>query len=225
MNYWSRIFLKTYKNLVFSAIILILIFIIFQIIKIYLPTFEEKFIFKLFDLGQETNIPTYFSVLLFIILAFISWFIWQEQKKSSRKYGPWLITTFLFLFLGLDELAQIHENLAQTFQALLKTKGFLFFAWTIPYGIVIFFLSIYYLPFIYKLKQRKFIILGAIIFLTGAIIFEMIGSQYYYFGQNNSLNYLLISSIEEILEIAGLLIVLYGLKEEALNLIIKNRAV
>lgn len=212
--FWSNFLNKTYNKLICASVLLVLIFFVFQIINNLLFSFDNTFIFRLFDLGDENNIPTYFSSFLFIILAIISWFIAGLEKEGGKKYYPWIITVFLFIFLGLDEVTQIHEQLTGPFQNILNTSGFLFFAWVIPYGIILILLSIFYIPFVLTLKNKRLLFFGAGIFLFGAIILEMIGSNLYEAGKNMDLIYILISSFEEIFEIIGLLIAIMALKKE-----------
>lgn len=81
----------------------------------------------------------------------------------------------IFLFLAVDKFSQIHENLVQIMWALTKIRGLLFFAWIIPYGILLILL----IPFMYKfimklpLKTRHLMILAGFTYILGALIIEM----------------------------------------------------
>ena len=120
------------------------------------------------------------------------------------------------LFLSLDELTEIHEQLAGPTRELLGVGGFLFFAWVIPYVLTLFLLTIYFVPFILKLsrKTRLLIFFGAGFFLIGAVGFEMIGARLYEAGASTNINYIVVSSLEELFEIAGALAALKGLFNE-----------
>lgn len=211
---WKDKINQFYKNLFYGGAVVVGVYIIFQLVAISSPFFANRFIFQLFDVGHEANVPTYFSVLLFFLLAILSWLIGVFEKKEGRSILPWIFTMGLFLFLGLDELASLHEQLTYHTQKLLNTSGFLAFAWTVPYLVALVILSIFYIPFIWKLKNGKIIFLGAFIFVLGAIGFEMIGSYFYDTQGVTSAGFIIFSSIEEILELAGLMIAIYAMKEE-----------
>jgi hypothetical protein len=213
---WRENLTQFYKYLVITGAVFVGVYLVFQIVAIGSPFFANRFVFQLFDVGHEANVPTYFSVLLFFILAILSWLIGVFEKGAGKNILPWVFTMILFLFLGLDELASLHEQLTYHTQKLLNTSGFLAFAWTIPYLIALAILSIFYIPFIWKLKYGKIIFLGAFIFILGAVGFEMVGSYFYDTQGVTSAGFIISSSIEEILEISGLLVAIYALKEELL---------
>lgn len=211
---WKDKINQFYKGLIYSAVVVVGVYIVFQIAASTSPFFSNRFIFQLFDVGHEANVPTYYSVLLYFFLAVFAFIIGLFEKEKGNKISPWIFTMFLFFFLGLDELASLHEQLTYHTQKLLNTSGFLAFAWTIPYLILLAILSIFYVPFIWRLKYGKFIFLGAGVFILGAVGFEMVGSYFYDTIVFHSTQYMLASSVEEILEISGLLIALYAFKEE-----------
>jgi hypothetical protein len=214
---WEKHLSRFYKYLVCAGGLFVGVYIAFQLAVIKSPFFVNRFIFQFFDVGHEANLPTYFSVLLFFLLAVVSWVIGVLEKEKGNAVAPWIFTMVLFLFLGLDELAQVHEQLTYHTRALLGTGGFLAFAWTIPYLILVGVLAIYYIPFIWKLQNRNLIFLSAIVFISGAVGMEMIGSYFYDTVGVSHPGYIIASSIEEILEISGLLIALCAFKRELVS--------
>ncbi len=198
------------RNLFISGILIVLVYVIFQIFALSNPQFGQTFIFKFFDVGAEGNLPTFFSVVLFLLLS-AGAFVLGKFNENRNKIA-WMFSSVLFLFLALDEFTQIHEQFTEMFQQLLNADGFLFFAWVIPYGIILILLAVLYIPFLIKLsrKIKTYIFLGAGIYVLGAIGFEMIGASLYQPGSPTGM-YILVSGIEETFEMLGLLLALKGL--------------
>jgi hypothetical protein len=109
INFLNKKFSDFFKVLFSLGIFVILSHIVFQIFSFYFPVLKEKYIFKFFDLGAEANLPTYFSVLLFFFLAIFSYFLFFLEKEKKNINKNWIFLTFLFFFLGLDELDQLDE--------------------------------------------------------------------------------------------------------------------
>ncbi len=214
---WEKYLSGFYKYLIWTGALLVGVHIVFQLVAIKYPLFVNKFIFQFFHVGLEANLPTYYSVLLFILLGVIAWTIGALEREKGNSIIPWIFTMILFLFLGLDELAQIHEQLTEPIKIFLNTGGFLAFAWVIPYMILFGILAIYYLPFIMRLRNKRMIILSVIVFISGAVGMEMVGSYFYDTLGQSHLYYIIASSVEEILEISGLLIALYAFKKELVS--------
>lgn len=214
MEFFKKYIHTTYKALAIFGAAIVGIYILFRLIALQFPFFENRWIFQFFDVGLEANMPTYFSVLIFLIMGIVAWIIGGIEKSQGNRAWPWIGTTILLLFLGLDELGEVHEQLTWHTQQLLDVSGFLAFAWVIPYLIIVALLSIFYIPFLWKLKYRAWFFWGAIVFITGAAGVEMIGAYFYDTQGVMSAGFIIASSIEEIMEIAGLLIALGGFIRE-----------
>ncbi len=213
---WDQKLSTAYNYLLTTGVLVIAIYIIFQVTAFFFPFFSHRFIFQLFDVGHESNIPTYFSVLLFFCLAIMSWIISLFENIDKKTSNLWKFAIPVFLFLGADELASIHEQLTYPTQRLLTTTGLLEFAWVIPYALLILVLAYYYIPLILKLRFRNLILLGAGVFVVGALGFEMLSAYYYASFDVGHVGFIIASSIEEIFEISGLLILVFALKKELL---------
>ena len=107
----------------------------------------------------------------------------------------------------------IHERLAQPVQSRLKTSGLFNFAWVIPYGCATIFFAFFFLRFVLNLPKKVMFlfILGGAMYVSGAIGMEMIGGWWdENHGQDNAI-YAMIYTIEESLELYGVLIFIFGL--------------
>ena len=85
----------------FLLIVLLLDFVILLLGYLY----WEK---SLFNLDIESNLPTLYQGLKIILVSFISFDLFFLTKGKNKYF--WFFLSFAFLFLGLDEVGQIHEN-------------------------------------------------------------------------------------------------------------------
>jgi hypothetical protein len=168
----------------------------------------------LFNLDSEGNIPTLYSFVTELLCAGLLAIIATARKRQEkREYLYWAGLAIIFLFLALDDGAAIHENIIRPLRNALHTSGFLYFSWVIPYGILVITIGLIYLRFLFSLpvKTRNMIILAGLIFVGGAAGFEMIGGKWAtLYGQEN-LAYALITTCEQSLQMAGILVFVYAL--------------
>ncbi len=106
-----------------------------------------------------------------------------------------------FFYISLDETATIHEDVSKFFEF----KGFLYFGWVIPAGILVTILAVAYLPFLLNLDRQtrtRFILAGAT-YVGGALGVEMWLAAWTDANGTKNLGYGLIDLLEESLEILG----------------------
>jgi hypothetical protein len=213
---------------------LMIIYLKFGLGHHYLRGFIEGFYFD-----GEANFPSLYSAITILFSAFLLWRIGVlevERRKGNHRY--WKFLSVVFCFLAIDEFASLHEYLIEPTQALLKDSGlqgnYFYFAWFIPYSLVIVILGIVLLRFYLRLplRTRVSFVLAASIFVSGAVGMEMIGGDYWVSrgwsieGANSiDVNYALIVTIEELLEMLGIVVFIqalseYYLKREKISLMI-----
>ena len=132
----------------------------------------------LFDVDVETNIPTFFNVMLFILGSICFYLVGRTEEKNKR---GWNIMSLVFLFLAMDEGSKIHEKLMLTTLRLMNDgdlglgqNGWLFYAWIIPYGIAALALVAGLLPWLLKLDRKLMIglFVSGGVYVFGAIFLE-----------------------------------------------------
>ena len=118
----------------------------------------------------------------------------------------------IFLYLGIDEGAQIHEIINAIVQGVIPAQGFFLHAWVIPFGIVFLILASYLFPFLLKLEKRyqQLFFLSGSLFLLGGFFMEM-WSGYRLDHYGFDLGYGLINTLEESLEMVGISLFIYSL--------------
>ncbi len=171
----------------------------------------------LFDLAEETNVPTLFSVTLFLINAGLAFLIWRSAGAGGRAALGWLLLASVMAFLALDEFASIHERLEVPTRDRLGLTGILYFAWYVPYAVLVVGFAGMFLPTLLRLEKgiRNLMVLSGVVFLAGAVGFEALaGWRWEYLidtGWRPDLLYGLITGVEETLEMAGLIILVGAL--------------
>ena len=167
-------------------------------------------IVKLFDLNREENIPSFFSELILLIATLLLLLITIiKRAQKDRNISKWAILSSGFLFMAFDEAFQIHERFVLPVRKLLGDGqlGIFYYAWVIPGITIVLFFSLFFLRFLLHLpaKTRRDFLISATIYLSGCVGFELIGGLYDELYGVNNLTSNMISTVEESLEITGII--------------------
>ena len=201
----------------FFSIILILLFgsLFGILLKYYWNINSAVFaiIYRFFDFNSEANIPTFFSSALLLFASLILFFI-KTAVANKNKY--WYFLSALFLFLCVDEAAQIHENFDKLKSRIpVLTESILSHVWVLPYIILVVLLGVFLKNFLFSLpsKTRNLMILSGIVYVCGAIGLEIIEGQLYVSSNHGSSTLVLdlLYCIEEVCEMSGTTIFIYAL--------------
>ncbi len=193
------------------CLILINIFVQFAIYSFGL----KKEWFLLFNMDKEMNIPTIYSSFLFLTCGgFIKLVIKNINPEKHKLLKKWNALQWLFVFLAADEALQIHEAFTISyFKNLLPAA--LSVVWVIPYGILVIFSFIYFKPLLASMPKRvrNLSLLAGFVYVSGAIGIEIVGNLLVKTGdiKLHGISYGLISTLEESMEITGLIIFIYAL--------------
>ncbi|QSA98587.1 hypothetical protein [Methylococcus sp. EFPC2] len=166
----------------------------------------------LFDLDRERNVPSVFSTGLILYCAALLALMGRGTPGKNRL--AWLGLACIFAFLALDELVSLHERLIEPVRAGLHASGIFYFAWLIPYGLAVVLLGLAYLRFLMGLPHslRRTLIVSATVYLSGAVGLELLGGAYLEsLHDAHNLPYELLTTLEESLEMAGMIGLARGL--------------
>ncbi len=176
-----------------------------------IPDFWSDVILR-FNVDHEASIPTWFAQTILLILSVLGFGLSGTDKKRK---GSWMLFGALFLYLSIDEGSEIHELAIEPFQhAFDISSGPLFFAWVIPAIGLLALLAIIFWKFFWSLpkKTRLLLILSAVLFLSGAIIMEMISGNYWQAHDfQYDFTYRIMNAIEEGFEFSGVILAIYAL--------------
>lgn len=115
---------------------------------------------RLFRLRPESTVPTWYSSFLLLACAFVLSLIHLAKRRARDPFRHhWLLLAILFLFLSVDETAQIHETIGDL--AAKKASGLLGGfapAWTAVYGPLVALFAVFYFRFLRHLPRRTAIL-------------------------------------------------------------------
>lgn len=158
-----------------------------------------------FNINNEGNIPAWFSSIMLFFVGIssltIAFLIKSFDRNSTLPRLFWSFFGFSYIFLSLDEVAQIHE----IFDELKIIKWVFVYA---PFALIFMLFCFYYLIFKkQESSQVKNLLLGGLtIFLLGALVAEYID----YKIDLSLLGLHIERFIEEGFEMLGTIIVLMG---------------
>lgn len=178
-----------------------------------------------FYFDAEANFPSFYSAAAICFCSVVLWIIGSlPQEKHAKQSFYWKLLSVVFAFLALDEFASLHEYMIQPLRNMMDQSSYdsdyLYFAWFIPYVVILLILTIALSRFFLKLPRqtRWLFILGGIVFLLGAVGMEMVGGKYWATqgwaidgSDSVDVRYALIVTLEELLEMLGIVIFIYAL--------------
>lgn len=223
-----------------TLIILVLFFTLMSLIGqfalYFLPDFpfRDPFINE-FNVDGEENFPTLYSALTLLFSSILLAIIAYDRKiKINRYASKWQLLSGIFLFISLDELTSLHENLVKPLRRYFNFSGFLHFGWVLPIGILVVILAISFIKFLLHLplKVRVLFIVAGAVYVFGALGMEIIGGKYAnVYGQEN-FTYQIFTTLEEFLEMTGIIIFInallyymsiHNIKEISIELFLKAK--
>jgi len=194
------------------ACILTAISLLLNLSSLYAPWRTPHSIVRMFDVDQENNIPTVYSVLTLFVATLLLFAITLHHRQNKEPYVYWLGLAMAFLYLSVDEGSSIHDFIA--IRNLPFSWDFLGFGWVVPYGALVVFLSCVYFKFWVQLEPetRKLILIASVLYVAGAIGFEMLEAIDYdrMVGLVVDLKYVLLCTAEEFLEMFANAIFVYA---------------
>lgn len=170
---------------------------------------------RLFDLGQEANLPTFISALFLLAAALLLALIAASaHRRGLRGRWGWTGLAAGFGIMSLDEAAQIHDELigAVLYRVWDKSDIGWHYTWYLVYLPLLLLLALVYIPFLRALPRRFLLLfLGAgVLYVGGAVGIEILEASMV--GSGTSAVVLHLSkAVEEAAEMAGVAVFIYSL--------------
>jgi hypothetical protein len=169
---------------------------------------------RLFDLGGEANIATWYKALILLTCSVLLRVIYSDRKRQRNHFaGYWRDLGVVFLLLSIDEVATIHEGLGNRLSDVLETTGFFFFAWVIVGLAFVIPFSIIYLRFLWSLPLRPkymFMLSGGV-YVFSVLGLKMVEGWYLSTYGTMDMVYVSITAIKQFLEMASITTFIYAL--------------
>lgn len=175
---------------------------------------DTPWIVQLFHLDRENNIPSFYSAVALLIAAALLTVI-AVLKRGDRFRAHWAGLALIFLYIGIDESVSLHEKLMPVVRNTLDASGFLYFAWVIPYSVMLVVFLVAYAKFVFHLPKRSrlLFVLSGTIYVTGALGFELIGGYFFEICGDHCFKYQVFMTIEETLEMVGVALFIFALTD------------
>jgi hypothetical protein len=170
---------------------------------------------ELVNINREANIPTWFSTALLLAAAALLLVIALSRRATKDPFAGWIGLAVIFTYISMDEAGTIHEKLTPILQEQLNLSGFFYFGWVlvgIPVALVV---GLVYLPFVRRLPAhvRRWFVVAGLLYLGGALVVESISAKIWYLGSGTSLRFSAVGTVEEWMEMVGVIALIYGLLE------------
>jgi hypothetical protein len=176
--------------------------------------FGSDNLYVVFDMWDEVSIPSWYGTTLLLIAAGLLAVIAVVKRQAGDRYRHhWLGLALIFLALSIDDAADLHGHTSYRLQATFETGGFFAYAWVIPAAVACVVVGLTYLRFLADLPPQirwRFLVGGAL-FLTGALVMEMIEGRYDTQHGVENMPYRIMVAIEESLEMAGIVLFISAL--------------
>ena len=168
----------------------------------------------LLDLDGEANLPAAYSAALLALCGATLWLIaaWRRQVAAPH-VRPLRFLSVLLVVMAVDEASQIHVEVSAPVRSALELDGFLYYSWVVVYGALALALAVAFLPLIGRLGRgtRAMVLAAAALYVGGALGLELAGSAVADGGGRGEWPYALLTTVEEGMEFAGVLLLLYAL--------------
>jgi hypothetical protein len=167
-----------------------------------------------FDLDKELSLPSWFSSTALLGCAGLLAAVAVAKRRSGcRWWVHWAVLGLIFLYLSVDESIMLHEIVMFSLRRRLDAHGILYFTWVIPGAIAVSLVAAAYLPFLIHLdgRTRRLFVLAGMTYVGGALGMELPGGA---LAEGYGLDcsaYLAVMTVEEVLEMTGVVIFIYAL--------------
>ena len=163
------------------------------------------------DLNGEANLAAWFYSFLLLSCSVLTLGLTVAARlRRSSLAGRWAVLAAVLLVMAVEETAQLHDMATGPLRNGLDIDfGVFYFAWLLPAVGFLAVCAVYFAPLVRSLGpavQARFV--GAVlVYLAGAVGVEMV-SGFVASGGRKSAQYLAVLTVEEALELAGVLLVL-----------------
>jgi hypothetical protein len=174
-----------------------------------------RYFFITFNMDQEYNVPAIFAALDLLLASIILLVIALQKIRAKGQYQlSWGLLSLIFLILSIDEAFLLHEKMSRPMDEFFHGTGVMgFFPWLYAGIPAVLLFAIAYLKFFMHLPRRTqvWFFLAGFLYISGAILMEMAGGWYtILFGVNKNMRFV-IYTIEETLELSGVVVFIVGL--------------
>ena len=167
-----------------------------------------------FNLDGEANFPTWYqSASLGVCAGLLALVATATKRTKKRGAGLWRLLALIFLGFSIDELTSVHEMLSRPLRSSLHLSNWLYQGWVIPGALFVIFMVVSYWRFLTELppKIRRLCIIAGGLYVGGALGMEIVGGHYVVRYGVEHMNWVLCTTVEEGMEMAGVIVFIHAL--------------
>lgn len=172
---------------------------------------QDDLFFKLTNFNTEKNLPSVFSGFLHFLASVFLAVVGFSALSIKTSQVFWFTMSFIFLFLGLDEILRINETIRGHSAMGHQNNNPFLYTWIIYFGSALILMGAFFFKPLFQLPRKTLLsfILAGFIFFLGAIGLETVAGQYIWTHQINpemvnvTPEIFVLYSIEEFLEMFG----------------------
>lgn len=171
---------------------------------------------RLVNLSREGNIPTWYQASALAVCAALAAAVAVAAARRSDPFRVhWAVLALLFVYLSADEASAIHELTVRPLRTTLGASGLLYYPWVIVGSAAVATGALVFRRFMRALpvRTRRSLVTAGAVFVAGALGVEAVSGMYAEMHGRDNLSYGLITSVEETLEMLGIVIVPRALLE------------
>lgn len=206
---------KAARFLLTVVTVLVLLSLIGQFNHYFLPDYPSRELFaQLTNVDEEVNFPTLYSSSALLVSSALLAIIAYAKKLAGERYVQyWGALSIIFMVLSLDEFLGLHEKVIEPLRHTLKAGGLFYYTWVIPGAIFVLVCLLSFMRFLAALpvKTRRVILIAATVYIGGALGVEMLDGYYAQMYSNDNMMYSILTTIEESMEMLGIVIFIYAL--------------
>lgn len=160
----------------------------------------------LFDVNSEANVPSVFSVLLWVLLGGVAVLVAVLDRRHRLGLAGLAAVAAL---LGVDEAVSLHEQLDGLGS---RISGAPHFSWVLPGAVIAAVLVAALARTVLSLARpaSALLLLGGAVFVLGAVVLETV-SGVVLDAAGDGVVYALVTMLEELAEMEGVLLAVAGL--------------
>ena len=167
-----------------------------------------------FNLDHEGNFPTWYqSTSLGVCALLLALVATAAKRKRQRRVWRWRLLALVFLGCSIDEEAAVHEMLIRPMRSEFHADGWFHYAWVIPGAVFTALMAAVFWRFLMELapKIRRLFIIAGVLYIGGALGMEMVGGYYATRYGVEHFAYVILTTVEEVLEMAGVIVFIHAL--------------
>jgi len=175
------------------------------------------------NMDDELSLPAWFnSMLIFAngcLLGLIAW----DSRRGGGNTSYWAVLAVIFVFLSLDELTAVHEEMSLLVPESMKSRGLIGeirWTWVVVYVPIVALIGLAYLRFLWRIPRGSafLFVLSGSLYVLATVGIDVIGGRYKDLidaGQGAPLVYDMIATVEETLEIGAMTLFFWSLVRHA----------